>query len=171
MKCHLCAEVAGLDEVDDAPEIEQAVFERGAGEGEALLGLELLDALGDLGAGVLDELGLVENQGLEVELLEFLEVPSQQGVVGDDDVEAGDLLAEVVPVGAAFEDEHAHGRGELLGLATPVVEHGRGADDQDGLAICDRGAGGARAARPGSAGSCPRPMSSARMPPSRTLVR
>ena len=57
-------------------------------------------------AGVLDELRLVENHDPELELLQGLEVTAEQGVVGDDEVVLGDLFAQVVPGGAAFEDEH-----------------------------------------------------------------
>ena len=58
----LVAEVAGLDEIHDAPQIEQAVLQRRAGERQAVLGLQLLDRLGDLRAGVLDELRLVQDR-------------------------------------------------------------------------------------------------------------
>src|SRR6185436_13422346 len=68
----LIAEVAGLDEVHDAPQIQQPVFERRAGEGELVLALELLHGLRDLRAGVLDELRLVENHRAERELLQLL---------------------------------------------------------------------------------------------------
>jgi len=49
----LIAEVAGLDEIHDAPQIQQPVFERCAGEGQAVFGLELLDRLRDLRARIL----------------------------------------------------------------------------------------------------------------------
>ena len=37
------AKVAGLDEVHDAPQIEQAVFQWRAGEGHSVFAIELLD--------------------------------------------------------------------------------------------------------------------------------
>jgi len=39
----LVAEVAGLDEVHNAPKIEQPVLEGRAGEGQPVVGLELFD--------------------------------------------------------------------------------------------------------------------------------
>ena len=131
----LVAEVAGLDEVGDAPEIHQPVLQRRAGEGEALVGLELFDGLGDLRGRVLDELRFVENGGAEGELLQFLEVAAEEGVVGDDDVVLRDLFAQVVTGGAALQDEHLHVRREALGFATPVVQDGRGADDENGFGV------------------------------------
>src|SRR6185436_11032935 len=41
----LRAEIPWLDEVGDAPEIHEAVLERGSGESQALVGLELFDRL------------------------------------------------------------------------------------------------------------------------------
>ena len=82
----LVAEVAGLDEIDDAPQVEQAVLQRRAGQRQAVLGLQLLDRLRHLRAGVLDELRLVQNHRAEGELLQLLQVAPQQGVVGDDDI-------------------------------------------------------------------------------------
>jgi hypothetical protein len=102
--------------------------------------------------------------------LEGLEVAAEQGVIGDDDVVLGDLFAEIMPGGAAFQDEHFEVRGETIGFAPPVVEDGGGADDQDGLGFLRRfvpsQASQARVWR-----VLPRPMSSARMPPSLSCVR
>ena len=55
-----------------------------ARERQALLGLQLLYRLGNLRAGVLDELRLIEDRRAESELLQFLQVASQQRVVRDD---------------------------------------------------------------------------------------
>ena len=110
----LVAEVAGLDEIHDAPQIEQPVFQRRAGEREAVLGLQLLDRLRDLRAGVLDELRLVQNHRAEGELLQLLQVAPQQRVIGDDDVVLRNLLAQVVPRRAAFQHEHLQVRREAV---------------------------------------------------------
>lgn len=126
----LGTEVARLDEVDDAPEVEQAVFEGRAGEGQAVFGLELFDRLGDLGAGVFDELCLVEDEGTEAEFAQGFQVAAQEGVIGDDEVVLGDLTAQVVAFGAAFEHEHGEVGCEPLGFPAPVVEDGGRADDQ-----------------------------------------
>ena len=131
----LVAEVTGLDEIHDAPQIEQPVFQRRAGQRQAVLGLQLLDRLGDLRAGVLDELRLVQNRRAEGELLQLLQVAPQQGVVGDDQIVLRNLLAQVVPRGAAFEHQHLEVGREPVRFAPPVVQHGRRADDQRRLGI------------------------------------
>ena len=62
----LVAEITGLDEINDAPQIEQPIFQRRAGQRKAMLGLQLLHRLRDLRAGVLDELRFVENHRAEL---------------------------------------------------------------------------------------------------------
>ena len=66
----LAAKVARLHEVHDAPQVEQAVLQGRAGEGQALVDVQLFHRLSDLGRGVLDKLGLVQDHGAEGELLE-----------------------------------------------------------------------------------------------------
>ena len=95
----------------------------------------MLDALGDLRGGVLDELRLVEDERAEVELVQLFEVAAEQRVVGDDDVVLGDLLAQAVAARTALEDEHLHVRDEFLRLAPPVVQHGRRANHERGLGV------------------------------------
>ncbi len=124
------AEIARLHEVHNAPQIEQAIFQGRAGEGEADFAGKLLHRLGDLRAGVFDELRFVENNGVEFIALQVLEVAPEQRVVGDDDVEVGDLLAHLVARRAAFKHEHGHIRREFFHLAFPVVHHRGGAHDQ-----------------------------------------
>ena len=160
----LVAEVAGLYEIHDAPQIEQPVFQRRAGEREALVGLDLLHGLRDLRVRVLDELRFVEHHDAKSELVQLLLVAPQQGVVGDDDVVLGDLLAQVVARGTALEHEHLEVRRETLRLAPPVVQHRRGADDQRGpriFIVLMR----SHASQASVWSVLPRPMSSARMPP------
>ena len=134
-KLFLVAEVAGLDEIHDAPQIEQPVFQRRAGERQAVLGLQLLDRLRDLRAGILDELRLVQNHRAEGELLQLLQVAPEQRVIGHDQIVLRNLLAQIVPRRAAFEHEHLQARREPLRLAPPVVQHGRRADDERRLGI------------------------------------
>ena len=78
----LVAKITGLYKVRDAPQIEQAVFQRRTGEGQARLTFELLDRLRDLRAGVLDELRLVENHGVELVFLQVLQIAPEEGVIG-----------------------------------------------------------------------------------------
>ena len=55
------AEQAGVDEVEDRPEIAEAVLDRRAGERDARPRVDLLGGARLLGAGVLDRLRLVED--------------------------------------------------------------------------------------------------------------
>ena len=100
-----------------------------------MLALQLLHRLRDLRAGILDELRLVQNDGAEREFVKLLQIPPQQRVIGHNEVVLRNLLAQIVPGRAAFQHEHLHVRREFLRLAPPVVQHGRGADDQRGLRI------------------------------------
>ena len=125
----LVAEVAGLAEVHDGPEVEHPVLEGGAGEGEAVVGVDLLDGDGDLGGGVLDELGLVEDDVVELGLPVADDVAAQRAVGGEDDV--------VIRQGRRFFDagvagvvEHPQRRGELACLLDPVEHQALGHDHQ-----------------------------------------
>src|ERR1051325_992970 len=126
----LVAEIGGLDEIDDAPKIEQGVFERRAGEGKPMLRFQLLDGLSDLRARILDELSLVEDDGAEGKFLQLFQIAAEERIVRDDDVVLRNLFAQVMPCGAAFEDEHFEARREPIGFATPVVQDGCGTNDE-----------------------------------------
>src|SRR5204863_1984904 len=82
----LRTEITRLNEIHDAPEIEQPVFERRASQREALIRAKLLDRESHLGRWILDELRFVEDDGAEFKLLERLQVAAQQRVVGDDQI-------------------------------------------------------------------------------------
>ena len=75
-----------MDEIHDAPQIEQAVFQRRAGERELVVGLERLGRARDHRLGILDDLRLVENDGAEGKFLQRGEIAPQQRVVGDDEI-------------------------------------------------------------------------------------
>ncbi len=126
----LRAEITGLDEIHDAPQIEQAIFQRRAGEREALIGFQLLHRLRDLRRRVLDELRFVENDRAEGKLLQRFQVAPQQRVIRHDDVVLRNLFAQIVPRRAALQHEHFQVRREFLRLAPPVVQHGRRANDR-----------------------------------------
>ena len=70
----LVTEVVGLHEINDAPEVEHSVLDRGAGQGQLVVGLELLNRLSHLRAGVLDELRLIKHNGTKGELGQVVEI-------------------------------------------------------------------------------------------------
>ena len=102
----LFAQVARLDEINNAPKIQQAIFQRRSGQRQAVLGLQLLNRLGDLRPGVLDKLRFVENHRAEREFLQLSQVTPQQSVVCDDQIVLRYLLAQIVPRSPALQHEH-----------------------------------------------------------------
>src|ERR1043166_4819548 len=77
VKMFLRAEITGLDEIDNAPQVEEPVFQRRAGKREPLVGPQLLHRLRDLRRRVLDELRFVEHDGGELKFLQFRQVAPQ----------------------------------------------------------------------------------------------
>lgn len=98
-KLVVSAQIAGHEEVEDAPELRQAVLYGRAREGQADVGVKALDGPRDLGHGVLDVLRLVEYHAREVQRRVLLNVSAQEVVGGHQDVRA------LVPA-----DEDAPGR-------------------------------------------------------------
>ena len=123
-------QVAGMDEFHDAPEIEQPVFQRRAGERELVLGLERLGRARDHRLGIFDVLRLVENDGAEGKFLQRGEIAPQQRVVGDDEVVLRNFLAQAVAMFARGEQQHLQLRGELRRFAVPVEDDAGRADDE-----------------------------------------
>ena len=62
------AEQAGVQEIEERPEVGEAILDRRAGHGDAGRRLQFLDAPRLPGAGVLDRLGLVEDRQVPVVL-------------------------------------------------------------------------------------------------------
>ena len=100
------------------------------------------------GVGVLDVLRLVEDHRAQPGLAPVRRVTAQQRVVGDHEVEALATSARsAVTLAAALQHEHAQRSAQALGLAPPVMHHGRRAHDQRRAAVKDRGGADARATR------------------------
>ena len=90
------ADEAGVGEVEDRPQVAEAVLDRGAGEGEPGAGVDAAQHLRGLVGVVLDGLGLVEHEAVPVVLLEGLDVAHRGAVGGDDDVGAGHLRLQLL---------------------------------------------------------------------------
>jgi len=137
----LAAEETGLGEGEEAPEIEQAVLDGRAGEGDAV---ERGNRAGDgsgLARGVLDELGFVEDYGVPTVAVEPLGVEAELGVVDDED--RGAVGGAGHTRGEGNQRRERLGgelRGEALGLGEPAVHDALGADDESAERF--RGAGG-----------------------------
>lgn len=84
----LAAEEAGLGEGEEAPEIEEAVFDGSAGEDEAVGGAEGAGGGRGGAGGVFDVLAFVEDDGVPSLGREGVGVEAELSVVGDQEVSA-----------------------------------------------------------------------------------
>ena len=84
----LAAEEAGLREGEETPKIEEAVFERRAGEDEAVGGAESAGGLGGGAGGVFYILGFVEDDGVPALGGEGFGVEAELGIVEDQELRA-----------------------------------------------------------------------------------
>src|SRR6185503_18548933 len=91
----LRAEITGLNEIDDAPKIEQPILQRRASQSQPLIRIELLHRLRDLRRRILDELRFIEHHSAEREFLQRLEVTAQQSVIRDNDVVLRNLFSQI----------------------------------------------------------------------------
>ena len=123
------AEHARHGKGEDAPEIEQAILNGRAAEGEAMFGLQGAGGLRGLGVGVLDVLRLVENDGVPGQLRNLGAEAAQMRVMDDDEIAFDASLGERIGIFAAPESDAQAGE-EALGFGTPVVHHALGADDE-----------------------------------------
>ena len=123
------AEEAGDEEVEEGPEFGEVVFDRGAGEAEAVTGFKLAGGLGDFGVRVFDVLGFVENGELEVVLLEVFTIALQEREGGDDEVGVRDGGEGFASFGAG-EGEDSKARRKFFDFSSPVGNDGGGANNQ-----------------------------------------
>jgi hypothetical protein len=132
----LAPEQAGVDGVEDRPQLAQPVLDRRAGERQLLLGAELArTALAALVAGFFT-ICASSSTTVVHSTAEVVEVARQQPVGGDDDVGVGQTVGEQrrLAVGrrrvGAVVDDHPPARGEAVGLGLPVVHDAERADHQ-----------------------------------------
>ena len=71
-------EVAGHEEIENAPKLRQAILDRRSRQGEAHVGIKALRALSDLRFRILYILGLIKNHAREVTPRVNLDIASQQ---------------------------------------------------------------------------------------------
>ena len=120
------AEQAGVDEVEEIPQLAEVIFDRGAGGDQLEAGGKRHRRLRPFGGGVFDRLCLVEDDRLPRYRREQFVFLLQQGVGGDQQVEFAEIADAFFPV-ATGEDLDLDGRGETSHLGLPVGGHrGRG---------------------------------------------
>jgi hypothetical protein len=136
---------ARVGEVQDRPQVAQAVLDGRAGEGDAAAGRDAAQLLGHVAGRVLDGLGLVEDDPGPLEVAQGVDVAHGRAVRRDDHVGPPGLCRQLVgrrPGRAVVDDDAQAGR-EAGRLGRPVPDH-RGRGDDQG-----RPAGGSRLGRPG----------------------
>ena len=120
------ADETGVGEVEDRPQVAEAVLDGGAGEREPGAGGDPPQLLGRLAGRVLDGLRLVEDDAGPGPLGQRVDVAHRGAVGGDDDVGAGHLRLQLVgrrPGRAVVDDDPQLGR-EARRLRGPVADHG-----------------------------------------------
>ena len=74
------------EELEQRPQLEKVVFDGRAREAQAHAGVDAAHGAGCDGIGVLDVLGFVKNNGVELVFFHLLQIAPQQGVGGDDKI-------------------------------------------------------------------------------------
>ena len=126
------AQHAGVEELEDRPQVAQVVLDRGAGEGQAVVGLQQTCRFRTLAGGVLNGLRFVEHGVVELHFFERVDVAPHQPEAGDDQVLVFEVFDQVAAVWAAVSHDLELGA-ELLGLIEPVKDDRAGHDDERGL--------------------------------------
>ena len=126
----VAAKEAGHQEVEDAPELGQAVLDRGARQRETVLGREHLDRPRRERLLVFDVLGLIEHDAEEALVGIVLHVATQEVIARDQDLVPGLGQDAAALWGRAGHHGHVHLRGKLGKLRLPVVDERGGANDE-----------------------------------------
>ena len=129
----LGAQIAGQDEVEDAPQFAGVVLHGGAGQRHPHLRIQLLGRQRPLTLGVLDGLGLVQHGEAQGNVLIVFNVPAKQGIAGQDHVhrivlfQVGDGVTAFVPLPGHHPDDESVV--ETLHFCQPVIGQGSRGDD------------------------------------------
>ena len=121
------AEQAGVQELEQAPQLAEMVLDRRAAQRQPVLRANQPRGLRRRRVRVLDRLRLVEDRVLELDVLQQQRVAPQRAVAGEDDVVAADAIDRAV---RAAEVQHAELRREARGLFLPVEDDRPRHDDE-----------------------------------------
>jgi|TARA_B110000037_G_scaffold209474_1_gene258671 hypothetical protein len=124
------AEEAGHEEAEERPEFTEVVFDRSAGEAEAVAGTKFAGGLTDLGGGVFDVLCFVEGNELEFVFFKLGDIALQKGKGGEDDVRVGDVGKKFSSLRAVQDDDLQRWR-ESFSLGKPVGNDRGGSNDEN----------------------------------------
>jgi hypothetical protein len=128
-KMRLIAQRAGHGKCEDAPQIEQAVFNRRAGQREAMLGLQHAGGLRGLRTWILNVLCFIQNCRQPGHTCDLGRKVAQLRIVDDQQV-AGFARSGKLRARFAAPQADAQVGIKPLGFGVPIVHDGLGADDQ-----------------------------------------
>ena len=128
------AQQAGIEKGELRPEFDGVVLHRGAGEHEAVAGLEQPRGAGGVRERILDLLRFVEHDVMKRHRLEEIDVAQQGAIGGQDQIRVGEILGRTAAVEAEM-GLHLERRRKAGRLLLPVEDQRGGADHQAGR--CD----------------------------------
>ena len=113
-------EQAGVDELEEVPQLAEMVLDGCAREDESALGVEVHRGRAHAGVAVLDLVGLVEAHNVPLLARKQFALRSQHAVGGEDELPGTGGRDAVLPVVDVVQDRHLKGRGEADRLDVPV---------------------------------------------------
>src|SRR5262249_26022231 len=122
-------EDAGSARLEQRPELVQVVLDGGAAEAEPMPRVELAYGLVRAAPRILDSLRFVEDESVKRLLFERLDVPDEDRVGRQDDVEAGEPFPGEPSFGTV-KDRDFEPRRELAQLPRPPPEQARWHHDE-----------------------------------------
>ncbi|MNM56734.1 hypothetical protein D3C81_679110 [compost metagenome] len=125
----LVAQQARQQEVELRPQFAQVVFQRRAGQTQAVARAQQARALRRLAARILDVVRFVEDDQVEIMLAQGFLVARQQGVGGQHQVALIDLV-ELLRAVLALQQQHFQAGRELGRLVLPVAHQTRRRNDE-----------------------------------------
>ncbi len=127
----LGTEKTGHKKFKQAPQFKQVVFNGGTGKAELHARVDVAHRAGGNGVRVLDVLGFVQNNRVEIVLFQFFKIAAQQGVGGDDQIRVRYFAEDIFPPRAV--DNNAGKIRDKFGRFTiPVGKHRGRHDNQVG---------------------------------------
>ena len=120
----LASQKAWQQKVKQGPQFTKMVFQRRAGQAQAVARLQFANGHRSFGVRVLDKLRLIQDQQVVTVLAQEGLVSPKQGVGRDHQIVLANLL-EAFLAGIAMQAEHPKTGGEASGLLAPVVHKRR----------------------------------------------
>ena len=108
------------------------VFQRRAGQAEPVAAFDGTGRLRNLGLGVLDRLGFIENQTVIFPLQVAFQIAVKQRVTGDQQIVILCRCEDIAPPPGSVQQRCLQPGGKTLRLAQPVAQHAGRSNNQGG---------------------------------------